>query len=96
MVLFLQETKCPSDIASQLMSQIWKDFLTIPIDAKGAFGSISISWNLLLVTLNEASSSLHCLSASFHILGSNIRGFLMNLYGLQAADFKMKILNFID
>ena len=78
------------------MSRIWKDCLTIAIDAKGASGSISISWNPLVVTLNEATSSLPTLSAYFHILGTSIKGFLMNVYGPQATDSKMNLLNFIN
>ena len=70
--------------------------LTIIVDSKGASGGISISWNPLLVTLNDASSSFHSLSSSFHILGFSIKGFLMNVYGTQMVDSKMNLLNHID
>ena len=83
-VIFIQETKCSSESATKLMSLVWKYCLNIAIDARGASGGISISWNPLLVTLNNASSSFHSLSASFHILGFSIKGFLMNVYGTQA------------
>ena len=42
-VLSIQETKWSSEIATKLMSLIYKDGLTIAIDAKGASGGISIS-----------------------------------------------------
>ena len=85
-VLFIQETKCSDDLASKLMSRIWKDSRMIAIDARGASGGISITWNPLLATFSVATSSMHTLSASFHILGTNIKGYLMNVYGAQAAD----------
>ena len=66
------------------------------IDAQGASGGLSISWNPLLINLGDALASRHSLSASFHILGSSIRAFLMNVYGPQMADSKRNLLNHID
>ena len=42
-VLFLQETKCPSDIVASIMARTWKDCLTMEIDAQGSSGGLSIS-----------------------------------------------------
>ena len=95
-VLFLQETKCTSGIISQMMARIWKDFITIAIDAQGASEGLSISYNPLLITLDEPASSCHSLFTSFHILGSSIRGFIMNFYGPQTVNNKMNLMNHLD
>ena len=42
-VLFLQETKCPSDSATSILAWIWKNYITIGIDVQGASGGLSIS-----------------------------------------------------
>ena len=95
-ILFLQETKCPSDTAASILAWIWKNCLTIEISTHGSSGGLSISWNPLLTTLDDILASRHSLSASFHILGSSIRGFLMNVYGPQMVDSKKNLLNHID
>ena len=87
-VLFLQETKCPSDSASAILACIWKNCTTIAIDAQGASGGLSISWNPHIISLDYAMAARHSISASFHILGSSIKGFLMNVYGPQNAGEK--------
>ena len=95
-VLFLQETKCTSEIIYQMMAWIYKYCLTIVIDAQGVSGGLSIHWNPLLITLDEATSSRHSLSSSFHIHGSSIKGFIMNVYGPQTVNSKMNLLNHLD
>ena len=95
-ILFLQETKCPSDSTTSILAQIWKNYITIAIDAQGASGGLSISWNPLLITLEDSLASIHSLSSSFHILDTSIRGFLMNVYGPQMVDSKRNLLNHID
>ena len=42
-VLFLQETKCPSDSPTAILARIWKKCTTIAIDVQGALGGLSIS-----------------------------------------------------
>ena len=66
------------------------------IGAQGASGGLSMSWNPLLITLDYALASGHSLSTSFHIPGSSIKGFLMNVYGSHVADSKKNLLNHID
>ena len=84
-ILFLQETKCPSESASAIMTRIWKNCTTIAIDSQGASGDLSISWNPHIISLDYAVAARHSISASFHILGSSIKGYLMNVYGPQIA-----------
>ena len=80
-VLFLQETKCPSESASAIMARIWKNCTTIAIDVQGASGGLCISWNPHILSLDYALATRHSISASFHLLGSSIKGYLMNVYG---------------
>ena len=95
-VLFLQETKCSNESTSAIMARIWKNYITIAIDAQGASGSLSISWNPHIISLDYALAARHSISASFHILGSSIKGFLMNVYGPQNAGEKKNLLKHID
>ena len=41
-VIFVQETKCTTEVTTQLMSKISKGCLYVTIDARGALGGISI------------------------------------------------------
>ena len=59
--IFLQETKCSSEVSTKLMSQIWKYYFTIAIDSRRSSGGISISWYPILVALNNVASSLHAI-----------------------------------
>ena len=95
-ILFLQETKCPSESASNIMACIWKNCSTIAIDAQGASGGLSISWNPHIISLDFALIARNSISTSFHLLGSSIKGYLMNVYGPQIASGKKNILKHID
>ena len=88
-VLFIQETKCSSEISTKLMSLIWKYCLTISIDARRESRGICISWDSLLVALSNMASSLHTISASFDMNRTNIMDHLLNVYGPQSVGLKI-------
>ena len=80
-IIYHQETKCSTENPLQLMTKLWKGIQSIVIDSKGASGCIEIIWNLLIVSLNNLSSTAHSISSYFHLVGTNIRAHLMNVYG---------------
>ena len=94
-ILFLQDAKFPNDSDSAILARIWKKCTTISIDAQGTSGGLSISWNPHIISLNYALASRHAIYASFHILGSRIKGFLMNVYGPQNAREKKTFLSIL-
>ena len=83
------------DIAN-LFTRIWKGSQSIAIDAKGALGSISIIWNHMQVSISHFDSTSHSLAAFFHILGTTIRGHLINTYGPQPPTLKIKLIQYLD
>ena len=88
-VLFIQETKCSSETLQMFMEKIWKGCKTTAIDAKGTKGEVAIAWNLAIIYLRDSSACAHAISASFHILGSNIHGHLLNIYSPQPLELKL-------
>jgi len=53
----------------------------VGVDAMGATEGLGILWNPKAVRLEEFRATHFHLSASFHILGTNIRGTVTNIYG---------------
>ena len=52
-----------------------------------------ILWNPKEVSLYNFSATQHSLSAAFHILGTNIWGFITNVYGPHREEHKMQFLD---
>ena len=71
------------------MSKIWKESLCASIDAKGVSGGISICWNPLIISLTNLSSFPYSISSLFHLVGTNIKGHLLNIDGTQQARIKL-------
>ena len=95
-VIFVQETKCTTEVTTQLMSKISKGCLCVTIDARGALGGISICQNPLLITLTNLASSPHYVYALIHLVGTSIKGHLLNLYAPQSSCLKLKLINYIE
>ena len=79
-----------------LMEKIWKGCHTTAIDANGAEENISIAWNPVVIELIDSSACSHATSTSFHILGSNIHGHLLNVYCPQPPEIKLQLLQFMS
>lgn len=94
-ILLMQETKCTSTSIHSLMPKIWKGSQVMAIDANGTSGGIAITWNPNLLNLDNFTSTPHSLSTSFHILGTDLSGFVMNVYGPQSPSLKRILLDHI-
>ena len=81
------------DRLKRYRGESWKGCEIVAVDANKAAGSIGIRWNPKEVSLYNFSITQYSLSAAFHILGTDIRGFLTNVYGAPRAEQKMQ---FID
>ena len=92
-VVFLQETKCSEIYLKSIGGKAWKGCEIVAVDAIKADGCIGILWNLKEVFLYNFSKTQYSLSASFHIIGTDIRGFLTNVYGPPRAEQKVHFLD---
>ena len=95
-ILFLQETKCSIENLANLFTRIWKGSQITTIDAKVASGGIAIIWNPMQIPLSHFSSTPHSLSSIFHILGTTIRGHIINTYGPQPPNLKIHLIQYLD
>jgi hypothetical protein len=66
------------------------------VDAAKASGGIEISWNPTTITLNDFTTTINSISASYHLIGTDTHGFITTVYGPQSADQKINLLNFMD
>ena len=80
-MVFLQETKCTELDLRSIGEKTWKGCEVVLVDAIKEAGGIGILWNPREVHIYNFVATQHSLSATFHIIGTNIRGFLTNVYG---------------
>ena len=81
LVIFIQETKCSEESFKSIASKIWKNCEASTIDASGTVGGIGIIWNPSGLSLTNFMATKFSISVEFHILGTNSKGFLTNVYG---------------
>ena len=81
LVIFIQETKCSEESFKYVEKNIWKDSEAWTIDSLGVDGFIGIIWNPLVLSLTNFMATRFSISTEFHILGTNSKGFLTNVYG---------------
>lgn len=92
-VLFLQETKCNSNVLDRLATKIWPGSLNAAVDADGASGGLAILWDSRAINLRNIHAHRNFLQASIHITGTNLHGLLTNVYFPRGASLKAEILN---
>ena len=92
-MVFLQETKCSETDLKSIGGKAWKGSEIVAVDVIKVAGGIGILWNPKEVLLYNFSVTQYSLSAAFHIIGIDIRGFLTNVYGPPRAEQKV---NFRD
>ena len=81
LVIFIQETKCSEESFKSIASKIWKNCEASAIDASGTAGGIGIIWNPSGLSLTNFMATKFSIFVEFHILGTNSKGFLTNVYG---------------
>ena len=91
-IFFMQEIKCTSSTFHSILSRLWPGCYTTTVDSDGASGGISIAWNPTLLTLSHFHASRHFIQASFHLIGTNLKGILTNVYFPQSTASKIRIL----
>lgn len=92
-ICFLQEMKCNSSTLGSILSRAWPGCQSVAVDASGASGGLAIAWNMQALTLSNFHASHHIIQATFHIIGTNIHGHLINFYFPQEARNKIALLN---
>eukprot|EP00253_Pinus_taeda_P026964 PITA_26964 len=95
-VLFLQETKCDSNVHDRLPTKFWPGIHNIVVHADGASGGLAILWDSRAMVLNNFHAHRNFLQATFHILGTNQHGLLTNVHFPQETHRKSEILNSIS
>ena len=66
------------------------------VDASGALGGLSITWNLQAISLTDFHASHYLIQATFHIIGTNIHGHLTNVYFPQDSLQNITLLNTLE
>ena len=75
-ILFLQETKCSSEEMEKSSRRIRKGAQVAAIA-----GGIGFLWNPNLVSISNICATHFIISVQFHILGSETKGVVSNVYG---------------
>lgn len=94
--LFLQDTKCDSNILDRLAAKFWPGNHNVVVEADGASGGLAIIWDSRAIVLNNFHAHRNFLQANFHIIGTNQHGLLTNVYFPQETPRKAEILNSIS
>ena len=81
-ILMIQETKKDSNSMEKIMDTLWKGNHSVFVDALGASEGLIISWNPRYLSLSDFLVTKNSILASFHLVGTDIRGFITNFYGL--------------
>ena len=80
-IVFLHETKCSSEEMDKISMRVWKGAMVVARDAEGAAGGFSLLWNPNLVSISNLCTTSFSIFGRFHILGSDIKGVVTNVYG---------------
>lgn len=80
MILFLEETKCSSEDLMAYNKRFWKGAETITLHATDVVQGLGILWNPNLLNVSNFLASRNTLPANFHVMGTSVRGVIMNVY----------------
>lgn len=95
-ILFLQETKCNSDVLGSILSKAWPSCSSVAVDASGSSGGLAIAWDTQSMVLSNFHAAHNLIQATFHPIGSNIHGHLSNVYFPQEHTRKIELLNTME
>ena len=92
----MQETKCSSKTLGSMISKAWPGCQIVTVDASGASGGLTITWNTQAILLTDFHTSHHLIQTTFHIIGTNIHGHLSNVYFPQDSTQTIVLLNTLE
>lgn len=92
----MQETKCNSKTLGSILSKSWPGCQTVMVDAYGGLGGLAIAWNMQAILLTDFHDSHHLIQDTFHIIGTNIHGHLLNVYFPQDSMQNIALLNTLE
>eukprot|EP00253_Pinus_taeda_P016325 PITA_16325 len=92
-LVFLQETKSNNAALERILNKAWIGSRSVLVDASGASGGLAIAWNPKVLTLQDFHATHFFIQASFHLIGTNIHGFLTNVYFPQVLHKKLALLD---
>ena len=92
-LLFLQETKCNSQMLGTILSKAWPSSSSVAVDASRASGGLAIAWDTHSMALSNFHAAHNLIHATFHLIGTNIHGHLSNVYFPQEKTSKIVLLN---
>ena len=95
-LLFLQETKCNSEMLSSIISKAWPSSSSVAVDASGFSGGLAIAWDTQSMLVADFHAAHNLIQATFHPIGSNIHGHLSNFYFPQDQASKIALLNTLE
>ena len=65
----------------KIFKRAWKGVMVAARDVKGVVGGFTLLWNPNLVSISNLCTTSFSISGRFHILGSDIKGVVTNVYG---------------
>ena len=68
----------------------------VVVDVIGTSGSISIVWNPWGINMINIANTHHTPLALFHLLGTSIRGSLINVYGPLIPKLKNRMIDYLE
>jgi len=95
-VMMLQEIKCSKEKLKIMGSKIWRGSDVIALDVDRSAGGLAILWNPQEVCLSNFVATSHILSATFHVIGLNVRGIISNVNGPFWASQKLDFLESLE
>ena len=95
-LLFLQETKCNSQMLGSILSKAWPSSRSIAMDASSSFGRLAVAWDTQSLLVNDFHATHNLIQATFHPIGTNIHGHLSNVYFPQDQARKIALLNTLE
>ena len=95
-ILFLQETKCNSEMLGTILSKSWPSCNSVAVDTSGSSGGLAIAWDTQSIALSKFHAVHYLIQATFHPIGSNIHGHLSNVYFPQDQARKITLLHTME
>ena len=94
-ILFLQEMTCSFEGLEKIRNKIWKGCQLMALDAMGQEGGIAILWQPEVVEISDWHANKFSLMAEFHLLDSDVRGSMGNVYGPSSFLEKHAFIDFL-
>ena len=78
------------------MGRLWTGSQVVVVYTNGALGGLAIVCNPWEIIMINIVATYHTLSSLFHLLGTNIQGSLIHIYGSSIPTLKNRMINYLE